>query len=201
MNPFTHQHLIDPMNFVDKELLLEQRESLPDALRVLVEQFPREIWESHTNFGEMVQFWLQRHVMFRRLLSMIQKDIEDHEAEKLRPDQYRHRFARLGNTFVGELHMHHNIEDQYYFPRLQALESTLGRGFQLLDADHHAIDGHLEMFSKNANAALSAPDDQLKEEVLRLHDNVENLEKFLNRHLTDEEELVVPIVLKHGFEE
>ena len=180
---------------------LEHRIKLPDALRILVEKYPRESWEGHTNFGQMVQFWLQRHVMFRRLIAMMQEDMTALEAKNLDPNQYRHRFAKLGNTFVGELHMHHNVEDQHYFPRLQKLETSLIRGFEILDADHHAIDAHLENFTGQANSTLKASDEDLIEGANKLHDQLLSVEGFLNRHLTDEEELVVPIVLKHAFDQ
>ena len=37
---------------------LETRQGLPDALRYLVEKYPRDIWESHRNFDELTRFWL-----------------------------------------------------------------------------------------------------------------------------------------------
>ena len=43
------------------DLNLETRDGLPEALRVLLEAFPREVWEGHENFGQLVRFWLDRH--------------------------------------------------------------------------------------------------------------------------------------------
>jgi hypothetical protein len=50
---------------------LSTRSGLPDALRVLLARYPREAWESHTNFNELTRFWLERHLMFRRLQAML----------------------------------------------------------------------------------------------------------------------------------
>jgi len=47
---------------------LRHRKGLPDALRVLLEQYPRALWESHQNFDGLTRFWLERHLMFRRAL-------------------------------------------------------------------------------------------------------------------------------------
>ena len=52
-------------------LSLETRTGLPDAPRVLAEQYPRTDWEAHENFGEMIQFWIQRHLMFRQLTDVL----------------------------------------------------------------------------------------------------------------------------------
>jgi hypothetical protein len=57
-------------------LALNRRAGLPDALRVLVEAYPRTTWEQHPNFGEMVQFWMQRHAMFRQLTFVLRADAE-----------------------------------------------------------------------------------------------------------------------------
>ena len=49
------------------DLALGVRAGLPDALRVLLADYPREGWESHPHFTGLVRFWLDRHLMFRPL--------------------------------------------------------------------------------------------------------------------------------------
>jgi len=44
-----------------EQIDLAQRSRLPDALRVLLEQYPRDMWESHRNFDGLTRFWLERH--------------------------------------------------------------------------------------------------------------------------------------------
>lgn len=182
-----------------EDLALEIRTGLPDALRALVEAYPRDSWQGHAHFGGLVQFWLERHMMFRRLQEILRQDAEkliDGEAEAR---NHSARLSRYGSTFVGELIGHHNIEDVHYFPVLSARETSLSRGFEILDRDHHALDGHLDDFVQEANtvlAAIAEPD--LRDRVGALHGSIVRLGGLLDRHLTDEEELVVPVILRHG---
>ena len=138
-------------------------------------------------------------MMFRRLQELLREDAErllDGDADAR---NHTARVSRYGSMFVGELHGHHNIEDAHYFPVLSARETSLARGFEILDRDHHALDGHLDTFVREANAviqALGEPD--LRDRVSVFHEGVLRLGGFLDRHLTDEEELVVPVILRHG---
>jgi len=178
---------------------LETRTGLPDALRVLLEDYPRESWESHPNFDGLTRFWLERHLMFREILARLQTDAEAMLDRRIAPRAYGQRLSRLGGMFLNELHGHHMIEDHQYFPMLSGRETRLAAGFELLDADHHALDGHLNALADAANAVLrglgagDATDD-----TGRLHAALGGFAPFLDRHLVDEEDLVVPVILKHG---
>lgn len=179
---------------------LESRVGLPDALRVLLEDYPRDAWDSDTNFSQLVRFWLDRHLMFRRLAEVLTESTEKALDAKMGPARFASQLSRYGATFVGELHGHHTIEDTHYFPQLKLLDSRLERGFEILDSDHHALDAHLAGFSDAANAALrgiNAGQDAL-DEIAVLRERLLQFETFLNRHLIDEEELVVPVLLKHA---
>lgn len=184
----------------DDSLALGNRAGLPDALRALVEAFPRADWEAHPHFDGMVRFWLERHILFRRILEAIRTDAEARVGHDLSEDTQLSRLSRLGGMFVGELHTHHQIEDHHYFPVLARLEPTIAHGFDLLDSDHHAIDGVLERFVAAANGLIGARGDPVlgHSGALRLHDELAEVHRFLDRHLLDEEELVVPVILKHG---
>ena len=184
----------------DDSLLLDRRDGLPDSLRTLVQAFPRDVWLAHPNFHGMVQFWMDRHVMFRRILDAIRTDTKARVESTLAPEVQAARLGKLGGLFVNQLHGHHQIEDAHYFPLLIGIEPSLSRGFDILDRDHHAIDEVLNRFVERANALIGASADKAKglDAALRLNDELEDLERFLNRHLLDEEELVVPIILKHG---
>jgi hypothetical protein len=54
----------------------------------------------------------------------------------------------------NQLHGHHQIEDHHYFPLLRQKDARIERGFDLLDADHHALDGILNRFVAQANGAI-----------------------------------------------
>ncbi|MGI9391529.1 MAG: hemerythrin domain-containing protein [Boseongicola sp.] len=181
------------------EYPLESRKRFPDALRVLLEEYPRDAWEAHDNFSALIRFWLERHLMFRRLLEALESETLRSLDGNMEARLYGSRLSRYGSLFVGELHSHHTVEDTHYFPQLKQLEAKLETGFEILDRDHHAIDGHLETFTEEANAVLLAVRDKgdWKTATGELRTGLQRLTRFLDRHLTDEEELVVPVLLKH----
>lgn len=179
---------------------LSTRTGLPDALRVLLEDYPRAGWQDDPNFQGLVAFWLERHLMFRRLMGTMQTDMQGLLDRTLAPQQAAARLSRFGGMFVEQLHGHHTIEDRHYFPVLAAREPRIEKGFAILDKDHHALDGHLDRFVKGANAVLRTLDDPdaLRTRAGRFHGDLTGLEALLDRHLTDEEDLVVPVILRHG---
>ena len=184
----------------DASLDLATRTGLPDALRVLLEQYPREDWTEHAHFDGLVRFWLDRHVMFRKLTDMLRSDCEAVLDAQTDPRTFSNRLGRFGGMLVNELHMHHQIEDAHYFPPLSGAEPRIARGFEILDRDHHAIDAHLGLFVEDANAVLRTAGDgaDIRTAAGLLLARTKRLDGFLDRHLIDEEELVVPVILRHG---
>lgn len=174
------------------DLSLTSRSGLPESLRVLLEAYPREGWDSHDNFGMLIRFWLDRHLMFRRLVDLLRTETQARLDGDADPQAYLHRLNRFGSLLVGDLHGHHQIEDHHYFPKLAQIEPRLERGFDLLDGDHHVLDDQLGGFTTQANAVLSG------DEPGRFLDALDGLGALLHRHLEDEEDLIVPVLLKHG---
>lgn len=180
---------------------LAHRTRLPDALRMLLEKYPRDMWESHHNFDGLTRFWLERHLMFRRALSQWQDDTRGFLDKGRDPRQHGQMTARLGGFLINELHGHHHIEDVHYFPVLAQAEMRLARGFELLDADHHALDAQLTALTDAANTHLRALQDRnadQKASAGAMLKRLDGFERFLDRHLVDEEELVVPTILHHA---
>ncbi|MCT8162020.1 hemerythrin domain-containing protein [Pseudoruegeria sp. SHC-113] len=178
---------------MDTSLDLTRRDGLPPALRVLLEDIPRESWEAHPAFGELVQFWLERHLMFRRLTQAMQADVEALIEGQMGFDIYAPRLSRYGGMLLNELHGHHQIEDHHYFPRLAKLDARIERGFELLERDHEAMDGLLHGMANGANALLQGG------EAGVFADQLAEFTRLLDRHLVDEEEIIVPVILKSGF--
>lgn len=179
---------------------LETRTGLPDALRVLLEKYPRDSWQTGTQLGGLTQFWLERHLMFRQLMDHLGTDAETLVDAGMEPMEYARRLSRFGGMLVGQLHEHHGVEDAHYFPMLSRKEPRLAPAFELLDRDHHALDGHLATFTDDANALLGAlqAGDISSGEDGRFAETVGQLQRFLDRHLTDEEEIVIPVLMEHG---
>ena len=181
-------------------LELETRAGLPEALGVLLQDYPREAWDADPGFSQLIRFWLERHLMFRRLIEVLNAEAEQVLDATMEPRVFAAHLARYGHLLTGELHAHHSIEDAHYFPRLKVLDERVGWGFDILDRDHHAIDGHLAGFVEDANAVLRAISEGTKhrDALARHRGGVVRLGGFLDRHLTDEEELVVPVLLKYA---
>jgi iron-sulfur cluster repair protein YtfE (RIC family) len=184
---------------VEPDLDLARRTGLPEALRALVAAYPREAWEAHPHFAGLVRFWLERHLMFRRLDAALAAETQAAISGDVDPRAFAATLARLGSAFTGELVAHHHVEDMHYFPLLERREGRLARGFAMLDRDHHALDAHLAAYAEAANAVLrktGAPD--LPDRIGAFEEQARRLGSLLDRHLIDEEDLVVPVILKHG---
>ena len=181
-------------------LALEQRKKLPDALRVLLEEYPRDGWELDPGFDGLVKFWLDRHLMFRRLMGEMGSATEALLDKKIAPERYANLLSKYGGMFVNGLHEHHTIEDTYYFPKLATKDRRIQRGFDILDKDHHALDSFLSDFVGGANGVIHSSDNAAKLNVGagKFQKELRKLERLLDRHLVDEEELVVPVILRFG---
>ena len=180
-------------------LSLSQRDALPDALRSLIKAYPRAGWVQNPNYSQLIAFWLDRHLMFRKLLDQLDSDamvaMDGNEA----PDLYKRKLSRFGGMLINELHGHHHIEDAQYFPVMSRLDQGVARGFDILDADHQSLDGILSDLADTANAVLrhdgNKPD--FLDATATMKGRLDRFRPLLNRHLTDEEELVVPVLLKY----
>jgi len=178
---------------------LEHRLALPDRLRVLLDALPRDGWESHPNFDNLVRFWLQRHMMFRDLMERLRSGSEAFLDGRADPARHARETGRYAGFLLNELHGHHHVEDAHYFPALIGLDPRLEDGFAILDRDHQALDGHIHALAETTSAFLSAfGGAEERAAAGKLHQALGRFEGFLDRHLTDEEELVVPVILRHA---
>ena len=181
---------------------LDARTGLPDALRVLLAEFPRQDWQGHQHFSGLISFWLDRHMLFRQIMAAMDEHTQQVMDGNLDPRRYSSQLSRYARLFVGQLHGHHHIEDTHYFPVLATLDSRLQRGFAILDADHHQLDAQLHIFTDAANSVITPTEPTLvTDDAGHFLEVLTQLNRFLERHLIDEEELVVPIILKHGVDE
>ena len=180
------------------DLSLGTRAALPEALRVLVKAMPQASWSAHPNFGGMTQFWLERHAAFRQLTDHIAADAGSFAAGDMAPEDYAPRLYRYASTLLGELHGHHSIEDAHYFPQLRRLEPSVAHGFDLLEADHKDLDARLHAFATEVNGLLQAAQSGslTRDAVEPFVGSVAAFQRVLDRHLVDEEEIVIPALLK-----
>lgn len=184
----------------DPALDLTTRERLPDALRVLVGQYPRTSWEEHANFGEMTRFWLDRHIGFRSLNDRLITEAQTFLVGDANPRSHARSVARLCGFFLNQLHGHHHIEDDHYFPLLAELDAGMTAGFALLETDHVALDARIHALAEAGNGVIRAAQDggDIRTASAAYLAQLEAFRGLLDRHLTDEEEIVVPVILEHG---
>ena len=179
-------------------LTLAQRAALPDEFRLILSDLPRTAWEAHPDFNGLAAFWLDRHLAFRRMLDTLGADAQAVLDGRMAPDTYGARLSRLGSRLLGDLIGHHQIEDEVYFPELARLEPGIARGFEMLDADHHALHDLIDVFATGGNAVLTAASDASRHDAAgRFLTEITKFDRLLTRHLADEEDLVLPVVLKH----
>jgi len=188
----------------DSEVLdLACRKGWPQDLRELLQRYPREQWQGHPNLGEMVSFWLQRHAMFRELAGMVERSAGDFRDGLLTAAQFPRLFVPRLQFLLQQLDVHHQIEDYHYFPIFRAADDRLARGFDVLETDHHAIHAGMAETAETANALLRALQGDA-DHLRRCGDDYVaasgQLIRFLMRHLDDEEDLIVPLILDRGEE-
>ena len=184
---------------------LERRAGLPDDLRALLARYPRETWDGHAKLGQTARFWLQRHGMFREIGGMLTEALGQRREAIERPGEpndgraFAAFFVPRLQFFLGELDAHHNIEDHHYFPVFRAAEKRLAKGFDLLDADHAVIHEALERNAASANAMLRALGRAGEKDAAARHaEETDRMIRMLLRHLEDEEDLIVPVILDRG---
>ncbi len=180
---------------------LLHRTGLPPDLRYLVEKYPRETWQEHENINGMAGMWLQRHDMFRELGGMLSGGIANYREGRLTAPQFASWFAPRLNFLLGNLDGHHRIEDEVYFPKFAEAENRMKRGFDILDGDHHQIHEALEANAETANAflrALQESEDRQRWAADAYAVENDKLVAMLMRHLADEEDIIIPLILDRG---
>ncbi len=184
---------------LDADLELSLRTGWPEDLRVLLERYPREVWPSHVNLGDTARFWLQRHANFRRIGKSLRSGTTLFREGKVALPVFQSWIVPRLQHFLSDLHAHHQIEDLNYFPILREAEPRLTKGFEVLENDHAAIHESIEELVNATNEFLGeAEADALRTASDRFSDASDALLSGLLRHLDDEEDLIIPLILDRG---
>ena len=182
-------------------LALDARAGWPADLRVLVDRYPRAVWPGHANLGAMAQFWLSRHDMFREIGAALEGASTAYREGTASAEHFRAWFPPRLQFFLQQLNAHHQIEDLHYFPVFQAAEARLAHGFDVLEADHGTIHRSIDATVETANTFLRAATNDA--DALRVAGDSysaasDRLIRQLSRHLGDEEDLIIPLILDRG---
>ncbi|MEJ0075675.1 MAG: hemerythrin domain-containing protein [Alphaproteobacteria bacterium] len=185
-------------NTAPTALALDTRAGWPADLRLLIDRYPRAVWQGHANLGAMAQFWLSRHDMFRDIGTALEEATLAFRAGTATAEHFRAWFPPRLQFFLQQLNAHHQVEDLHFFPVFQAAESRLAHGFEVLERDHATIHRSIERAVEMANAFLRAPVNDAQ--ALRRAGDAyaaasDALLRQLRRHLGDEEDLIIPLIL------
>lgn len=179
---------------------INERQGLPTEMQVLLRDYPREVWPDHPNFARSIRNWIGAHHMFRQLGELCRSDTELYLDNNRDAHDFAGRLGHFGGLLVANLHGHHTWEDRSFFPELENADSRFESGLKMLEADHDVLDDVLEQFTGTANRVIKLiqlDEEQAREQAAKLHKASSDIERFLDRHLADEEDLVVPILLHH----
>ena len=178
---------------------LHRRAGLPAAFRYLEQDCARADWPV-LRLHPSALHWLAIHAWFRGALQDLADQGEAWREQRQDAAGYHaEALPRLGRL-LGHLQGHHHIESEAYFPALARLEPDMAQGFALLDRDHEAIEGLMAAMAQAAvgldRAAAGAQD--LTPHAAALVAQIERGGGLIGRHLTDEEEIVVPVFTLRG---
>ena len=179
-------------------LHIEVRTGWPDDLQVLLRQYPREVWATHPNLGHLARFWLDIHNGFRVNAAILETSAADFREGRVTPERFRAEFAPRLRLFLSHLEGHHQIEDFQFFPTFSLAEPRLVRGFEVLETDHGSIHAAMDRLAAAGNGFLRS-DAADRDAMLFAGDAFAGagaqLIGMLHRHLDDEEDLIVPVIL------
>ena len=173
---------------------------MPDEMQLLLTDYPRDDSSAHPNFKRATEQWMRAHHSFRQLAEVTRTETEAYLDKTRDAQDYAGRLSIYGNLLVRNLHGHHHWEDHSYFPELSAADPRFDRGLEILEKDHAALDGILDAFTAKSNRVIKLiqlDEAQARNEAGAVHEMASGIEQLLDRHLTDEEDLAVPIILHH----
>lgn len=179
---------------------LGTRPGLPAQFRWLLEEFPRDRWSERLD--QTAAFWLEMHAGFRGHQSHMDGLVGQWRASGDAQTLHRQLIPAL-QSFLQHLDGHHRVESGQYFPMMRKIEPRIAAGIDLLDRDHDVIHQTLEAMFRSGLAfhqAVSANALDAADNAHRLGDLIEASARPLLRHLDDEEDIVVPLIQRHGLQ-
>ncbi len=172
-----------------------------EEMGLLLGDYPRDAWPDHPYFAKSISNWMGAHEMFRRLGGIASGEVELFLGKDREANEFAGKLSYYGGLLVRNLHGHHTWEDRHFFPELSTADNRFDRGLELLEGDHRELDALLEGFVLSGNRVIKLIDledeQSARNEGGKLLDTATGIEALLNRHLADEEDLVVPILLHH----
>ena len=161
----------------------------------LYEQLPPDQW-FNADYMYKTSGWLSIHADIRKRQHMLTQISDAYIADSIEWSEYRAQTLPRITQYIAKLHQHHNIEDTGYFPQFIRMYPQLKSGFDVLDRDHVYLDGLLnDLEALNRRLAIAEVEDQALSK--QMHDCLREVTALLSQHLSDEEDLVIPILGLH----
>ena len=174
----------------------------PAERDALLKRHPRERWASNASLD--VAFWLEVHRRFRHECAALEGFADDYRQQRLSVHELAIVAAPRLSGLLTDLRGHHQVEDFHYFPVFRRLAPQLSSGIDVLEHDHSELHHHAvaargalrelraalgdgDAHAGGATAALAAQQFVTAASRLSLR---------IARHLNDEEDLVVPLLLE-----
>jgi len=150
----------------------------------------------------MAQFWLDRHDYFRSQCLALHTATHGYRERSGTPAEFGRSVTPRMQEFLSHLNGHHQIEDHHYFPAFRAADLRLAHGFDVLARDHKLLHEGIGTIIETANAFIKTftkPGQKTSGEQRpagdRFVDASELLCRRVVRHLEDEEDLIIPLML------
>ncbi|RZA02310.1 MAG: hemerythrin domain-containing protein [Moraxellaceae bacterium] len=158
----------------------------------LHDELPPDDW-FNADYAYKTSTWLTMHSRIQQRQRRLQQTSNAYQDNRLDWVNYKSQTLRQLSSHIDHLHGHHSIEDGQYFPRFVKNYPKLAAGFAILDNDHHRLNASLNELQHSARTLHRSEleDQQLAE---TLHQQLNQVGVLLYRHLSDEEDLVIPIL-------
>jgi hemerythrin-like domain-containing protein len=185
------------------DLDLASRTGLPESIAYLRRRFPAAEWRASPRYGQLARRWQHVHEGLRGEGGSLQVLTEAFANGQRPPEAFRREFTTLLGSHLNHLQLHHQMEDQFYFPRFRSLDERMVAGFDLLERDHEQIHHQLEQSAMAATRLLESLNSDREAQKVSTESFAARAAKLLallDRHLSDEEDLVIPALLEHGEE-
>ena len=152
----------------------------------------------------LAQFWIARHDDFRAQCAVLQAANDAWRENNGDLEAYTRTAASRTRFLIAHLQGHHQIEDYHYFPAFRAVDARLAAGFDVLAGDHDILNlsgrsaiETLDALQESLAAGRAA--ETLQRAANRYVDAADALYRRILRHLDDEEDLVIPLMLALGY--
>jgi hemerythrin-like domain-containing protein len=163
----------------------------------LYNKLPPDQWFG-ADYAYKTSGWLKVHTNIRKRQRILVQISEAYISGEFDWSEYRSQILKRINMHVLKLHQHHEVEDEGFFPEFVSMYPKLAPAFEILGHDHEYLNELLDKLQiQNDQLARSEIEDKALAE--ELHKTLVAVTDLLQQHLTDEEDLVIPILgLRQG---